>query len=185
MYSILAFTADSTPRGAFSTTNASEGFNLSLDNPVINGWGLGLPSSRSSLDMIRSNLERLFCSNSDSTSFLDAPLTTAVKQFLQLSDSINSFTPGKAPALWSSSNNPFFRLLIFSTSPSSGDSRLFRLKISRISKGPGIPSSKNTFLLSISILTISLNAFWKASAWNGIASMMTPSMSNKIPFNFD
>jgi hypothetical protein len=91
MHLIPALFAALTPRGAFSTTRASDSVNPSFITAVRNGSGLGLPSSRSSPVIITSKAAfPNYLSIIELTSCLAAPDTNA---FLHCILEINSLAP--------------------------------------------------------------------------------------------
>jgi hypothetical protein len=91
MHLIPALFAAFTPRGAFSTTMASDSLKPIFVRAVRKGSGLGLPSSRSSPDTTTSKVSfPKYLLMIESTSCLAAPDTNA---FLQCILETNSFAP--------------------------------------------------------------------------------------------
>jgi hypothetical protein len=81
MHLIPALFAAFTPRGAFSTTIASDSFKPIFVRAVRNGSGLGLPSSKSSPVTITSKASfPKYLLIIESTSYLAAPDTNAFLQ---------------------------------------------------------------------------------------------------------
>ena len=93
MHFILDLIADSTPRGAFSTIIASDGFKLNFSSAVLKGSGSGFPSFKSSPVIFMSKSFFLFFSMRNSTFCLEDPLTIAFKQLLQFKEFNKSSTP--------------------------------------------------------------------------------------------